>query len=310
MPEGMRTEYDLVIITGPTASGKTALAAALAARIGGEVISADSRQVYRRMNLGTGKDYSDYIVDGRQIPVHLIDIVEPGYKYNVFEFQRDFLRVYEDIKSRGKFPVVCGGSGMYIDSIVSGYKLAEVPPNPELRKELENKTLDELTEILKQYKRLHNKTDIDTVKRAVRAIEIEKYYEAHRDIIRDFPKLKSLVTGIFFDRETRRKRISERLKQRMDAGMVKEVQELLESGIDSDTLIYYGLEYKYITLYLTGQLSYDEMHRQLEIAIHQFAKRQMTWFRGMERKGVKIHWIDGNLPLEAKIEKIMELLAT
>lgn len=310
MPEGMRTEYDLVIITGPTASGKTALAAALAARIGGEMISADSRQVYRRMNLGTGKDYSDYIVDGRQIPVHLIDIVEPGYKYNVFEFQRDFLRVYEDIKSRGKFPVVCGGSGMYIDSIVSGYKLAEVPPNPELRKELENKTLDELTEILKQYKRLHNKTDIDTVKRAVRAIEIEKYYEAHRDIIRDFPKLKSLVTGIFFDRETRRKRISERLKQRMDAGMVKEVQELLESGIDSDTLIYYGLEYKYITLYLTGQLSYDEMHRQLEIAIHQFAKRQMTWFRGMERKGVKIHWIDGNLPLEAKIEKIIELLTT
>lgn len=308
MPEGIRTEYDLVIITGPTASGKTALAAALAARIGGEVISADSRQVYRRMNLGTGKDYSDYVVDGRQIPVHLIDIVEPGYKYNVFEFQRDFLKVYEDIKSRGKFPVVCGGSGMYIDSIVSGYKLAEVPPNPELRKELENKTLDELTEILKQYKRLHNKTDIDTVKRAVRAIEIEKYYEAHRDIIRDFPKLKSLVTGIFFDRETRRKRISERLKQRMDAGMVKEVQELLESGIDSDTLIYYGLEYKYITLYLTGQLSYDEMYRQLEIAIHQFAKRQMTWFRGMERKGVKIHWIDGNLPLEAKIEKIIELL--
>jgi len=310
MPEGMITEYDLVIITGPTASGKTAFAAALAARIEGEVISADSRQVYRRMNLGTGKDYSDYVVDGRQIPVHLIDIVEPGYKYNVFEFQRDFLRVYEDIKSRGKFPVVCGGSGMYIDSIVSGYKLAEVPPNPELRKELENKTLDELTEILKQYKRLHNKTDIDTVKRAVRAIEIEKYYEAHRDIIRDFPKLKSLVTGVFFDRETRRKRISERLKQRMDAGMVKEVQELLESGIDSDTLIYYGLEYKYITLYLTGQLSYDEMYRQLEIAIHQFAKRQMTWFRGMERKGVKIHWIDGNLPQEAKIEKIMELLTT
>ncbi|MGB4291789.1 MAG: tRNA (adenosine(37)-N6)-dimethylallyltransferase MiaA [Bacteroidales bacterium] len=306
----MRTEYDLVIITGPTASGKTALAAALAARIGGEVISADSRQVYRKMNLGTGKDYSDYVVDGRQIPVHLIDIVEPGYKYNVFEFQRDFLKVYEDIKSRGKFPVVCGGSGMYIDSIVSGYKLAEVPPNPELRKELENKTLAELTEILKQYKRLHNKTDIDTVKRAVRAIEIEKYYEAHRDIIRDFPKLKSLVTGVFFDRETRRKRISERLKQRMDAGMVKEVQELLESGIDSDTLVYYGLEYKYITLYLTGQLSYDEMYRQLEIAIHQFAKRQMTWFRGMERKGVKIHWIDGNLPLEAKIEKIMELLTT
>lgn len=310
MPEGMRTEYDLVIITGPTASGKTALAAALAARIGGEVISADSRQVYRRMNLGTGKDYSDYVVDGRQIPVHLIDIVEPGYKYNVFEFQRDFLKVYEDIKSRGKFPVVCGGSGMYIDSIVSGYKLAEVPPNPELRKELENKTLAELTEILKQYKRLHNKTDIDTVKRAVRAIEIEKYYEAHRDNIRDFPKLKSLVTGVFFDRETRRKRISERLKQRMDAGMVKEVQELLESGIDSDTLVYYGLEYKYITLYLTGQLSYDEMYRQLEIAIHQFAKRQMTWFRGMERKGVKIHWIDGNLLLEAKIEKIMELLTT
>jgi len=308
MTESIRTKYDLVIVTGPTASGKTALAAALSAKIGGEVISADSRQVYRRMNLGTGKDYSDYIVDGKQIPVHLIDIVEPGYKYNVFEYQRDFLRVYKDIKSRGRFPVVCGGSGMYIDSIVSGYRLAEVPPDPVLRKELENKTLDELAEILRQYKKLHNRTDIDTVKRAVRAIEIERYYEAHRDIIRDFPKLNCLVTGVFFDRETRRKRISERLKQRMNAGMVKEVQELLESGIDSETLVYYGLEYKYITMYLTGQLPYEEMYRRLEIAIHQFAKRQMTWFRGMERKGVSIRWLDGEMPLEEKISKIISWL--
>jgi len=310
MSESIRTKYDLVVVTGPTASGKTALAAALSARIGGEIISADSRQVYRRMDLGTGKDYSDYVVDGKQIPVHLIDIVEPGYKYNVFEYQRDFLRVYEDIKSRGKFPVICGGSGMYIDSIVSGYRLAEVPPDPALRKELENKTLDELAEILKQYKKLHNRTDIDTVKRAVRAIEIEKYYEAHQDVIRDFPKLNCLVTGVFLDRETRRKRISERLKRRINEGMINEVRELLESGIDSETLIYYGLEYKYITMYLTGKLSYEEMYRQLEIAIHQFAKRQMTWFRGMERKGIHIHWIDGNLPLEARIDKIIELLVS
>ncbi|MGQ9620592.1 MAG: tRNA (adenosine(37)-N6)-dimethylallyltransferase MiaA [Bacteroidales bacterium] len=304
-----RTRYDLVIITGPTASGKTSLAAALACTINGEIISADSRQVYRRMNLGTGKDYSDYIVNGRQIPVHLIDIAEPGYKYNVFEYQRDFLRVYNDIKVRGRFPVMCGGSGMYIDSIVSGYKLAEVPHDHELRKELEGKTLEELTEILKQYKKLHNITDVDSVKRAVRAIEIEKYYEAHREIIRDFPALKCLVTGILFDRETQRQRISERLSRRMEKGMLQEVENLLEEGIDSETLMYYGLEYKYITLYLKGKLNFEEMYRKLEIAIHQFAKRQMTWFRGMERKGVKIHWIDGFLPLQTRIEKIIKLLS-
>jgi len=304
----INTKYDLVIITGPTASGKTSLAAAFAARVGGEVISADSRQVYRKMNLGTGKDYSDYIVGDCQVPVHLIDIVDPGYKYNVFEFQRDFLKAYNDIKSRCRFPVICGGSGMYIDSIVSGYRLPEVPPDPQLRKELEGKTLEELTEILKQYKKLHNKTDVDTVKRAVRAIEIEKYYEAHREFIRDFPQLKCLVTGVLYDRDVRRARISERLKKRIDDGMIEEVEQLLAGGIDSETLIYYGLEYKYITLYLTGRLTFDEMFKKLEVAIHQFAKRQMTWFRGMERKGIQIHWIDGNLPLEAKIEKITALL--
>lgn len=300
--------YDAVVITGPTASGKTSLAAALADRLGGEVISADSRQVYRRMNLGTGKDYSDYIVDGRQVPFHLIDIVDPGYKYNLFEFQCDFLRAYNDIVSRGRLPVVCGGSGMYIDSIVSGYRLAEVPPDPELRMELEGMTLDQLTEILKKYKKLHNITDVDTVKRAVRAIEIERYYEKNRGMIRDFPVIKCLVTGVLYDRETRRERISQRLKERLDAGMVQEVQSLLAEGVDRETLMYYGLEYKYITMYLTGVLTYDEMYRRLEVAIHQFAKRQMTWFRGMERKGVCIRWLDGEMPLEEKIGRIISWL--
>ncbi len=302
------TKYDLVIITGPTASGKTSIAAALTSKIGGEIISADSRQVYRRMNIGTGKDYEDYIIEGKKIPVHLIDIAEPGYRYNVFEYQKDFLKVYEDIRSRGRFPVVCGGSGMYIDSIVSGYRLAEVPPNTELRKELESKTLEELTEILKQYKKLHNKTDVDSVKRAIRAIEIERYYKTHSELIRDFPQLNALVTGIVFDRATQRKRISERLKHRIDTGMLQEVENLLAEGIDSETLMYYGLEYKYITLYITGKLTYEEMYKKLEIAIHQFAKRQMTWFRGMERKGIKIHWIEGNLSTDEKIEKIIGLL--
>lgn len=304
----IRTGYDLVIITGPTASGKTALAAALAHKTNGEVISADSRQVYRKMNLGTGKDYSDYIIEGRQIPVHLVDIADPGYRYNVFEYQRDFLRVYEDIRSRGRLPVVCGGSGMYIDSVVSGYRLAEVPPDPVLRRKLEGKTLEELKEILGRYRKLHNTTDVDSVKRAVRAIEIEKYYEKNRELIRDFPSIKCLVTGVLHDRETRRERISQRLKERIEQGMIEEVEELLKEGIDSNTLIYYGLEYKYITLYLTGRLTFDEMFRKLETEIHRFAKRQMTWFRGMERKGIKIHWIEGNLPLEAKVEHIMHLL--
>jgi tRNA dimethylallyltransferase len=300
--------YDLLVVTGPTASGKTALAAAVALRLGGEIISADSRQVYRGMNLGTGKDYDDYLVNGTQIPCHLIDIVDPGYKYNVFEYQRDFNKVYSDLKKRKIFPVVCGGSGMYADSIITGYKMFEVPPDSGLRIELEKKSMEELKEILLKFKNLHNTTDIDTKKRVIRAIEIEHSTRNRTKQSGQFPKVKALLTGIMFDRDKRRKMISERLKQRLNSGMVDEVKNLIEVGITPETLIYYGLEYKFITLYLTGKISHEEMLRDLEIAIHQFAKRQMTWFRGMERRGIKIHWIDGMLPIEEKVEKVMELL--
>lgn len=300
--------YDLLIVTGPTASGKTSLAAALALMLNGEIISADSRQVYRQMNIGTGKDYNDYIIGGKQIPYHLIDIADPGYKYNVFEYQHDFVKVLNDLRSRDKFPVVCGGSGMYIDSIVSGYKLTEVPPDPLFRASLERKSLTELIEILSGFKKLHNKTDIDTKKRAIRAIEIERYNSSVNEKKTQFPVTKPLVVGVLFSRENRRIRISERLKHRFDQGMEDEVRQLLKHGIDPEILIYYGLEYKYITLFITGRLSYNEMFRRLETAIHQFAKRQMTWFRGMERKGIQIHWIDGELPMEEKVEKVMELL--
>jgi tRNA dimethylallyltransferase len=300
-------KYDLVVITGPTAGGKTSLAARLALQLGGEVVSADSRQVYRSMDIGTGKDLDDYVVDGVEVPNHLIDIVDPGYKYNVYEYQRDFLAVYNDLKKRSVFPVVCGGSGMYVDSIISGYRLIEIPPDPELRIELEKKTMEELTEILRGYKHLHNNTDIDTKKRAVRAIEIEMYYKKDEHRITSLPEIKSLIIGIKYDREIRRERISQRLRERLDGGMIEEVKGLLERGLDSDTLIYYGLEYKYLTLYLTGNTSYDEMFRSLETAIHRFAKRQMTWFRGMERKGILIHWLDGEMPVEEKIERIISL---
>ena len=301
------TSFDQIVITGPTASGKTALAAAVAHRLGGEVISADSRQVYRRMDIGTGKDLDDYIIDGIRIPVHLTDIAEPGYKYNVFEFQRDFIKVYADIKQRKLIPVVCGGSGMYIDSIVSGYRLIEVPPDEEMRTELENKTMVELVEILRTYKNLHNVTDIDTRKRAIRAIEIERYY-INNPHFTEMPEISSLIIGVSVERETRRKRITERLRQRLENGMIDEVKSLIDSGVSEETLIYYGLEYKFVTLYLTGKLSYEEMFKSLEIAIHQFAKRQMTWFRGMERKGVKINWIDSELPMEEKIKRVLEML--
>ena len=300
--------YDLLVITGPTASGKTSLASALAYRLGGEIISADSRQVYRGMNLGTGKDYDDYIVNGEKIPYHLIDIADPGYKYNVFEFQRDFQLVFSDMKKRKVFPVVCGGSGMYADSIITGYKMFEVPPDTGLRIELEKKPMDELRNILATYKSLHNTTDIDTRKRVIRAIEIEHSSKIKAATSTGFPRLRSLIVGVNYERETRRKRISERLFQRLNSGMVEEVKGLLEKGISAEALIYYGLEYKYITFYLTGKITYDEMVRDLEIAIHQFAKRQMTWFRGMERKGTTIHWINGDLSQEEKVSKVLSLL--
>lgn len=296
--------YDLIAILGPTASGKTRLAAALAHTLDAEIISADSRQIYRNMDIGTGKDIADYFVEGKKIPYHLIDIVEPGYKYNVFEYQRDFLHAYEAIREKQALPIVCGGTGLYLESVLRGYKLLPVPENAELRKQLEDKSLYELTDLLKQYKTLHNTTDVDSVKRAIRAVEIEEYY-AHLPVEeRMFPNLKSIVFGIDIDREIRRKRISDRLQQRLNEGMVEEVQHLLDRGISPEDLIYYGLEYKYLTLYIIGQLSYNAMFKELEIAIHQFAKRQMTWFRGMERRGINIHWIDYNLPLEEKIAVI------
>ncbi|MCX6255949.1 MAG: tRNA (adenosine(37)-N6)-dimethylallyltransferase MiaA [Bacteroidia bacterium] len=302
------SNYDLLVVTGPTASGKTSLAVSVAKRMGGEIISADSRQVYKGMNLGTGKDYDDYLINGTHLPCHLIDIADPGYKYNVFEYQRDFIKVYSSLKERKVFPIVCGGSGMYADSIITGYKMFEVPPDSGLRIELEKKSMEELKEILSTYRNLHNTTDIDTKKRVIRAIEIEHFNRNKEKQNTEFPKVRSLVIGVMLDRESRRRRITERLKQRLDAGMVDEVKHFIDLGISTDTLIYYGLEYKFITLHLIGKLSYDQMVRDLEIAIHQFAKRQMTWFRGMERRGIKIHWIDGNLPLQEKVERVLELL--
>ena len=280
----------------------------MAAKIDGEIISGDSRQVYRGMDLGTGKDYADYRVNGVVIPAHLIDIEYAGAHYNVYRFQTDFIRTFEDIRLRGKFPVLCGGSGLYLESVLKNYKLIQVPPNKELRKQLEGKTLEELTVILKSLKPvLHNQTDIETDRRIVRAIEIEMYYREHPEINVSMPEINSLNIGINFDRELRRSRISQRLKQRLDEGMLDEVQKLLDSGLTPEQLIYYGLEYKYLTLHITGKLSYSEMFNQLEIAIHQFAKRQMTWFRGMEKRGTKIHWLDGFLTTEEKLEKIIRL---
>lgn len=300
--------YDLILVTGPTASGKTSLAVALANRLKGEVISADSRQVYRGMDIGTGKDYDDYIIDGERIPCHLIDIAEPGYKYNVFEYQRDFFKVYKSLKERKVFPVVCGGSGMYADSIIKGYKMIEVPPDSGLRTRLEKKSLEELTGILSSMKNLHNVTDVDTKKRAIRAIEIEHYSRNKKANRSQMPELNSLVIGVSLDRDVRRRRITERLRKRLESGMIEEVEGLLKKGIDPDMLVYYGLEYKYITLYLQGQLSYEKMANDLEVAIHQFAKRQMTWFRGMEKKGTRIHWIDGELLMDEKINKVFDLM--
>lgn len=282
---------DLLTILGPTASGKTSVAVQLAARFNAEIISADSRQVYRRMDLGTGKDLDEYFFEGNPIRFHLIDIVEPGTKYNVFEYQKDFLQAYQDIRSRGKNVILCGGTGLYLESILRSYRLSPVPQNPELRERLKGKTLEELTLLLSQYKTLHNSTDVDSAQRAIRAIEIADFY-AHQPIDdRPFPQITSYTIGIDVDREVRRQRITKRLKQRLEDGMIDEIKALLNEGIQPEDLIYYGLEYKFVTLYVIGELSYDEMFRQLEIAIHQFAKRQMTWFRGMERRGSEIHWM-------------------
>ena len=309
----------MITILGPTASGKTPLAAALAAEIGGEIISADSRQVYRRMDIGTGKDLADYqlstLNSQLSIPYHLIDIREPGTKYNLFEYQQDFFDVYEDIRSRGAVPILCGGTGLYIEAVLKGYHLSPVPQNQALRDSLEGKSLVELTEMLKELKarngsNMHNTTDVDSCQRAIRAIEIETYNAAHPMPRRELPPVESLIIGINIDRELRREKITRRLKARLEEGMVDEVRALLDEGIPAEDLIYYGLEYKFLTEYLTGQLTYDEMFSRLEIAIHQFAKRQMTWFRGMERRGFKINWIDATLPIEVKIQQIKDIINT
>ena len=296
----------MITILGPTASGKTTLAAHLAASLQGEIISADSRQVYRRMDLGTGKDLDDYRIDGVQVPYYLIDICEPGTQYNVYEYQKDFKKVWRELQERQVLPVLCGGTGLYLESVLRGYRMDTVPENTPLRESLVGKSLEELTALLSTYKTLHNKTDVDSVKRAIRAIEIAEYYRTHPVDQTEMPPLNSLVIGIDIPRELRRSRISARLKQRLDEGMIDEVRSLLAEGIPADNLIYYGLEYKFLTLHVLGQLSYEEMYHQLEIAIHQFAKRQMTWFRGMERRGVCIHWIDGTQPLEEKVRQIVE----
>ncbi len=303
----------MITILGPTASGKTRLAAALAANVGGEIISADSRQVYRRMDIGTGKDLGDYVVGDKHIRCHLVDIREPGTKYNLFAYQQDFLQAYNDIMQRGMTPILCGGTGLYLEAVLKGYLLSPVPQNDELRQRLEGKSLDELTEMLKELKRrngtiMHNRTDVDTAQRAIRAIEIEEFHLHTPVSDRFFPKIDSIIIGVDISREERRKRITTRLRQRLEEGMVEEVRALLDSGIPAEDLIYYGLEYKYVTEYVIGKLSFEEMFRQLEIAIHQFAKRQMTWFRGMERRGTYIHWIDAMMPVDQKVKAIHEIM--
>ena len=322
----------MITILGPTASGKTPVAARLAAEIGGEIISADSRQVYRRMDIGTGKDLGDYVVRNqesgvsRQISYHLIDIREPGTKYNLFEYQQDFFDAYEAIQSRGAIPILCGGTGLYIEAVLKGYHLSPVPQNQALRDSLEGKSLAELTQMLTDLKaktgsNMHNTTDVDSCQRAIRAIEIETAVLADQTTpnpsysggekvtvaLRELPPVDSIIIGIDIDRELRREKITRRLKARLEEGMVEEVKALLDEGIPADDLIYYGLEYKFVTEYLTGKITYDEMFTRLEIAIHQFAKRQMTWFRGMERRGFKIHWIDAILPMEEKVSEIIQI---
>lgn len=300
--------YDMITVLGATATGKTSLATKVASLLHGEVISADSRQVYRGMDIGTGKDLVDYIVDDKQVPYHLIDILDAGEQYNVFEYQKDFQKVYEDLKSKDIFPVLCGGSGMYIEAVLKGYKLAQVPVNEPLRETLSQMTLEQLVARLKQLKSVHNNSDIENKKRAIRAIEIEEYMVDHPDLDWEFPQINSLIVGIDFSREERRQRITERLHQRLEEGMVEEVQGLLDQGVTPEGLIYYGLEYKFITEFLTGQISKQRMVEGLNVAIHQFAKRQMTWYRRMEKNGFNIHWIDGHLSLEDKTEKVMQLL--
>lgn len=291
----------MITILGPTASGKTSVAVHLADRIAGEIISADSRQVYRGMDIGTGKDLHAYSLPGRNVPYHLIDIVDPGFQYNVFEFQRDFENAYQRIAERGNVPVFCGGSGMYIESILKAYQMIHVPVNPLLRNELEALSSEALSKRLKALKSTHNQSDFDTRKRTMRAIEIAEYQKSYSYFSQTLPSIQSSVFGVYVEREERRKRIRARLDERLQQGMIDEVVTLIKKGIKAEQLLYYGLEYKWITLYITNEVSYELMYEKLLVAIYQFAKRQMTWFRRMEKQGCNIHWIDGTLPLERKL---------
>lgn len=298
----------LITIIGPTASGKTAFATQLAHILQGEVISGDSRQVYRGMDIGTGKDLADYTINGANVPYHLIDIRMAGEKYTLFDFQQDFHAAYKDVLHRGKQPILCGGTGLYVEAVLDGYRLLNVPQNPLLRKRLEQKSIPELVAILRAYKTLHNTTDIDTKKRVIRAIEIEEFQQNQYPNRQSFGKIDTILFGIDIDRENRRAKISSRLKARLQEGLVEEVKTLLSAGILPDSLIYYGLEYKFVTQYVIGEITYDEMTTRLEIAIHQFAKRQMTWFRGMERRGFTIHWLDAAMPINEKIEQSLGII--
>lgn len=301
------SNMSLLVITGPTASGKTRRAVDCARAFNGEIISADSRQIYRRMDLGTGKDLEEY----GTVPYHLIDICDAGYRYNLFEYLRDEARACDEIRSRERLPILCGGTGLYVESVLKGLALPPVPENPELRKKLAPLPLEELTKILSSMKRLHNTTDVDTAQRAIRAIEIETYYEANPHLApakASRPVTDAVIVGVDIDRDSRRRRISTRLRERLANGMVEEVASLLDSGVDPDNLIYYGLEYKFVTLHCLGRLSLEEMTEQLEIAIHQFAKRQMTWFRGMERRGFKIHWLPYDMPSGEFVDEVRNLL--
>lgn len=305
-------KYKMITILGPTASGKTSLVAALAYHLDAEIISADSRQVYQGMDIGTGKDLADYTVAGKHIPYHLIDICKAGSKYNVYQYQQDFLEVYNKIRETNKLPILCGGSGLYLEAILKGYHLSTVPPNEELRNQLNEMSHESLIQMLVEIQeqlntKMHNSTDLDSKQRTIRAIEIGKHMLTEADPKTNFPEIPSLIIGVDIDREERRRKITTRLHQRLEEGMIEEVKQLLNQGIAPEDLIYYGLEYKFVTEHIIGKLSYDEMVRQLEIAIHQFAKRQMTWFRGMERRGIKINWINASLPMEEKIQMIQTL---
>ncbi len=301
-------KYNMITVLGHTAGGKTSFATNLALKLNGEIISADSRQVYRGMDIGTGKDIEDYTINGVEVPHHILDVADAGFKYNVFMYMSDFRKAFTDISSRNRMPVLCGGTGMYLDSVLKRYNLLDVPVNETLRKSLEEKSIEELADILLSMRAIHNSSDLTMRNRLIKAIEIEEYCKKNPNEKIDFPEIESLVLGIKFDRESRRRRITQRLKQRLDEGMIDEVKRLLESGVSQETLLYYGLEYKFLTLYIIGELSYKEMFEKLNTAIHQFAKRQMTWYRKMEKEGQKIHWLDGYAPMEEKLDRAIMLL--